>query len=237
MNALFVLAHQDDELAAATRILHLVRAGTIVHCAYLTNGGVSSKARDAESRAALATLGVRNAHFLGSAHGIPDGVLIEHADAALALLERAMNGIALDEIYTLAWEGGHQDHDAAHLIAVAFAARRNLLERTWEFPLYHGHRSRFFRVLSPLANGRAWTRRALALRDGLASALLCRFYTSQRKTWMGLLPEALLKLVVLRRECLRLVDVDHVQGREPRQDVEAAVAVVRVGQGLAQALA
>ncbi|HVR37699.1 MAG TPA: PIG-L family deacetylase [Thermoanaerobaculia bacterium] len=205
MNALFILAHQDDEVAAASRILYLVRGGARVHCAFLTNGAatVSASVRDAESRAALASLNVADLHFIGSENDIPDGKLVEHLDRALELIESAVKTI--DEIYTLAWEGGHHDHDAAHLVAVAFAKRRNLLESTFELPLYNGFRSRNFRVLSPI--GDTWTRRTISLRDGITSSLLCRFYRSQRKTWMGLLPEALIKLVMLRRECIRRVDV------------------------------
>ena len=45
------------------------------------------------------------------------------------------------------------------------------------------------------------------------------------------------QLLLEERRQSRLVNVDDVQGREPRQDVEAALAVVPLGQGLAQALA
>ena len=45
------------------------------------------------------------------------------------------------------------------------------------------------------------------------------------------------QLLLEERRQPRLVDVDDVQRREPGQDVEPAVAVVRLGQGLAQALA
>ena len=45
------------------------------------------------------------------------------------------------------------------------------------------------------------------------------------------------QLLLEERRQPRLVEVDDVQRRQPRQDVEPAVAVVRLGQGLAQALA
>lgn len=35
-----------------------------------------------------------------------------------------------------AWEGGHQDHDAAHLIGRRLADRTGA--RAWQFPLYTG---------------------------------------------------------------------------------------------------
>jgi hypothetical protein len=50
-------------------------------------------------------------------------MLVEHLDRALALLESRVTE-PVDNVWCLAWEGGHQDHDASHLVAVAFAARR-----------------------------------------------------------------------------------------------------------------
>src|SRR6185503_17138294 len=115
MNILFVFAHQDDEIAGATRMLRARRDGDHVQCAYLT----------------------------------------DHVHEALAFLE-SQAGQA-DEVYTLAWEGGHQDHDAAHLVALAFAQRRGI--PCHEMPLYNGYRSpgSLFRVMHPFGDG--WTTR------------------------------------------------------------------------------
>jgi len=215
--ALFVFAHQDDEIAAATRILHLLRTGWTVACVYLTNGeGRRAKAavRDEESRTVLARLGVdlNRVHFAGSREQIPDGRLFEHLDRALKLLEDAEPATP-DEVWTLAYEGGHQDHDAAHLIALAYAARRGA--PCFELPLYHGYKlpGPFFNTLAPLRNGGVWTSRKIALSEGFRIALLCRFYVSQRKTWLGLLPEALLRLALGRREWTRTADVKRVEDK------------------------
>lgn len=212
MHALFVFAHQDDEMATATRIAHLLREGATVSCAVLTNGegrGIVSAVRDEESRRVLTDLGVdlRRVHFLGSETGIPDGQLHQHLDRALQLVEERMRE-PIDEIYCLGYEGGHHDHDASHLVAVALAARRGLLDRCFEMPLYHGHRLRgpFFNVLAPLRTGGEWQSRKIGFREGLRLALLCRYYHSQRKTWLGLLPEAFLRLALARREWTRRVD-------------------------------
>lgn len=212
-HALFVFAHQDDEIAAATRIAFHVRRGWSVSCAYLTDGEgrkASSRERDEESRRVLAALGVAldRVHFLGSEHRIPDGGLAAHLDRALALLEsRVTEGV--DELVCLAWEGGHHDHDAAHLVAAAFAIRRGIVERTRELPLYHGYRMRgpFFQTLAPLRAGRPWEARRITAREGLRVVALCRFYRSQRKTWLGLLPSAILRLVCERKEWTRPIDI------------------------------
>src|ERR1043165_10179605 len=104
MSELYVFAHQDDEVAIAPRIARDVAAGARVVCAFLTDGGAPA-VRDAESRAVMAELGVQDVIFVG----FPERALVEHLDAAYYALEE----IDAEAIVTLAWEGGHQDHDAA----------------------------------------------------------------------------------------------------------------------------
>jgi LmbE family N-acetylglucosaminyl deacetylase len=213
MHTLFVFAHQDDEIAAAARITHALRTGS-VSCVYLTDGqgrGVASRIRDEESRVVLRRLGVdlQRVHFLGSEAQIADGHLVEHLGRALELLEAGVPE-QVDEVFCLAYEGGHADHDASHLVALAFAQRRGV--DCYEMPLYHGFGlpGPFFNTLAPLRVGGAWTGRAIALRDGLAIASLCRLYRSQWKTWLGLMPEALLRLVFGQKEWTRRADVARV---------------------------
>lgn len=209
-HALFVFAHQDDEIAAATRILHLLRDGATVSVVFLTDGEgrrATSDVRDEESRKVLARLGVDlgRVHFAGSRERIPDGRLFEHLDRALQLLDGAAADV--DEVWTLAYEGGHQDHDAAHLVAVAYAETCGV--PCFEMPLYHGYGlpGPFFNTLAPLRNGGPWSARKIGLREGFSIALLCRFYSSQRQTWLGLLPEALLRLAFGRKEWTRRADL------------------------------
>ena len=213
MHALCVFAHQDDEIAMATRIRFLLGQGARVSCVFLTNGqglGVPSHIRDEESRRVLTRLGVTRMHFLGSEHAIPDGALVEHLDRALSLLESQISE-RVDEVYCLAWEGGHADHDASHLVAVTFASRRGILDRCYEMPLYQGRV--LFQTLAPLRLGSPWTSRAFTLREGLLVARLCWVYTSQRRSWLGLLPTALIRLVLMRRESTRRVDVARLRAR------------------------
>lgn len=167
MSKLYVFAHQDDEVAIAPRIARDVASGARVVCAFLTDGGAPAM-RNAESRAVLAELGVDDVIFVG----LPDGRLVEHLEEALAALPRDV-----EEIVTLAWEGGHQDHDAAHLVALALAIARGV--RCLAFPLYRG----YFRVLSPLREG---DKRRLTAREVIKRAMLCWRYPSQRRSWLWL---------------------------------------------------
>jgi LmbE family N-acetylglucosaminyl deacetylase len=211
-NVLFVFAHQDDEMAAASRILFERARGAIVHCAFLTDGGLTAapSIRDRESLRALTELGVDGTHiaFIGSALPIADGALIDHLAIALQELERRMRDVELATVYCLAWEGGHHDHDASHLVAVAFSARRGMPDRCVELPLYRASRIRgMFRVLAPRISGAPWERRRLRWRDALRAAWLVRHYRSQFRSWLGLFPELFVKLVLLRREVSRTVDI------------------------------
>lgn len=209
MNVVFVLAHQDDEVACASRIRFCIARGDRVICVFLTDGAsrVASSIRDDESRAALKQLGVDDVRFIGSREQIADGTLPDHLERALALLERETNA---DEVVTLAWEGGHQDHDAAHLVAAVFAQRRGI--RCIELPLYNGHNAGpLFRVNHPLGDG--WASRPLPLREKLATLRLLRFYRSQRSTWLALGP---LLLLARSREFTRVADLQRAATRPHR---------------------
>jgi LmbE family N-acetylglucosaminyl deacetylase len=186
MNVVFIFAHQDDEVALASRIRFAIIRGDRVTCVCLTDGAsrVPAAIRDAESRTVLSRLGVDDFRVAPVTDRIADGSLPEQLERALAFLEASIG--AVDEVVTLAWEGGHQDHDAAHLVALVFARLRGV--RCLEMPLYTGFETHgpLFRVNSPPGDG--WLRRRLSRREYIANALLGRFYTSQRSTWLGLTP-------------------------------------------------
>src|SRR5688572_141948 len=118
--ALFIFAHQDDEVAIVPRIRREVENGSSVHCFFLTDGsanGASPERRNAESRGVLTSIGVaaENLHFLGSVHQTRDQHLEDSLEQSLQLILQTIGTQPVHRIYTLAWEGGHPDHDAAHL--------------------------------------------------------------------------------------------------------------------------
>jgi LmbE family N-acetylglucosaminyl deacetylase len=216
VTALFVFAHQDDEIAAASRIRYEHERGQSIVCVFLTDGGggrAAPETRNGESASVLSTLSVETVHFLGTSLPIPDGRLPDHLDVALQRLEEIV--IAADTVYCLAWEGGHQDHDASQLVAAAFARRRGILDRCFELPLYHGAGlpGPLFRAMSPLPHRQEWTLRRLTFREGLQISMLARRYPSQRASWIGLFPETFLKLAILRREWVRPVGIERYKRR------------------------
>jgi LmbE family N-acetylglucosaminyl deacetylase len=197
---LFLLAHPDDEFFCSVFIQDELAKERRVIVAYLTDGGwggQSVRRRIDESLAVLARLGVPSSdvHFVGAERSIPDGALPNHMQSAYEAVKRVVGESDL-RIYTTAWEGGHQDHDACHAIATRLALHHGVTE-VYQFPLYNaaGARPPLFNVMSALqANGctearmLTWSERASFLRNAFS-------YPSQWKTWLGLLPFATLRLL------------------------------------------
>lgn len=189
--ALFLFAHQDDEFGVLQHIADYRRHGVRVACAYLTDGQARSARaaqRNAESRRVLQRLGVA-AHdiaFAGEALGIADACLPLRLDCAHAWIGAWLDRHAAPAgLHVPAWEGGHQDHDALHAVAVELAAARGLLASTWQYSLYHGagRRGPLPRVLAPLAANGAASLRPIPWRDRWRNLRCCLGYPSQRATW------------------------------------------------------
>jgi LmbE family N-acetylglucosaminyl deacetylase len=194
--ALFLLAHQDDEIAFSPLIARFFEQGRPMRVVYLTDGaagGTTPARRARESERALAALGVPASaiRFLGTTLSIPDGGLFRHlAEVYGALAGHCRDLQDFGDLYTMAWEGGHPDHDAAHVLAMKLAIELGLADRTWQVPFYRAadRGPPFFKLFAPLqTNGPA---RALpaARQDALLRAAAIRFYPSQWRTFLGLGP-------------------------------------------------
>src|SRR5262249_38799926 len=92
--------------------------------------------RRQEARRALRMVGA-NAVFLSdlAPGGIADQELFRSLPAAIAALEKVIVQARPECILTLAYEGGHPDHDAACFMAFVIGRRTHL--PVWESPLYH----------------------------------------------------------------------------------------------------
>lgn len=214
----FLLPHPDDEFAVALPLRDLVRAGAAVDAVFLTDGGFGGQnvdRREAESRAVLGELGLVDAgvHFLGRRHALPDGGLYLHLDRALSVLETWLAAReSPDVIHLPAWEGGHQDHDAAHLLGLALGRSRPQVALR-QFPLYRpvAARGPMFRVMSPLAENGAPFARYTTLGERIGHLRLCTRYRSQWRSWLGLLPLTLLHHLADGRFTSQPVDPARVQ--------------------------
>jgi LmbE family N-acetylglucosaminyl deacetylase len=218
-DAVFVFAHQDDEIGALTRLRWEVARGSRVWCCYLTDGAsaVAASVRDRESLVTLERAGVERARvgFLGDPERIADGNLPFETPRALRMLAAwaaAIQNVA--RIYVLDWEGGHHDHDAANVVAAAFARQRGAPD-VMVYSMYNGWRrpSGWFRVTSLIPAPGAMVRRRLSLWEALRPVFAILGYPSQRRTWLGLGPGLALRAIVAREERLRKLDTSRLAAR------------------------
>lgn len=219
--ALFIFPHADDEFAVSALIRDCTQSSTRVVCAYMTDGafgGQSTERRERETVSALDGLCVaeHDILFLGKRHRIPDGSLhlnLERALDVLTIVAESFEGPV--RLFCPAWEGGHQDHDAAHVLALALAARLGPGTGVWQFPLYNGAGlpGPFFRVMSPLPENGPTRDRACSAGERLLQVRFCLNYPSQWKTWVGLLPFVVWHMVWDGRFYLQCADARRV--REP----------------------
>lgn len=217
----FIFAHQDDEAAIFWEIEKSCAEGFLPIIFYLTSGtpnGANSSIRNVESLNVLAKFGIESnqVFFLGSEYAIPDGQLIEHLKVAYDEVLNVINKLGLPHyLYFLAWEGGHQDHDAVHLIGVSIAKKINRVEWSYQFPLYSGKGlpNILFRLFSPLEqNGKVlikpipFKRRIFYIKNIFG-------YPSQWKTWVGLLPFYLIHHLLMGRQVLQKVSEYRIESK------------------------
>lgn len=199
MTTVYLFAHQDDEIAVLHLVAEAKSRGERLACVYLTNGawaGVTSGVRNAESAKSLAALGVAPDEmiFLGTTLDVPDGALVEHLDRSFSALIQIADNLQgtsnkVRRFVMHAWEGGHQDHDAVHILGCALARHFGVTEHSRQFPLYRKSDSRWtMGFASPLtANGAVETFRIPVSRRFKNLRLLAN-YRSQARVMLKLLP-------------------------------------------------
>lgn len=143
-----LVAHPDDESVGCGVLLQRMRNGIVV---FATDGGPTDRyfwgeygtreayveLREREARDALGIVGIREVHYLAG----PDGRRIQDQEAfrclptAFASLKQLVDELKPQALLTLAYEGGHPDHDSCSVLAHALQSERKL--PVWEVPLYH----------------------------------------------------------------------------------------------------
>jgi LmbE family N-acetylglucosaminyl deacetylase len=146
-----LVAHPDDECILCGGILQKMRDPVVV---YATDGAPQDryfwrayKSREAylrlrqeESRRALAFVGVSEITFLSEREErLVDQELFLNLAVAYPLLREEVVRKQPDAILTLAYEGGHPDHDSCSFLASELGSETGL--PIWEAPLYRRRRS------------------------------------------------------------------------------------------------
>ena len=107
----------------------------------------------------------------------------------------AVDAVILDSLspisvlYMHAWEGGHQDHDAVHLIGVTYATKAGLIDVSRQFAAYRAASNPLgLTIFAPLAEYGAVSAEPIPLAARLHYLRLNFSYPSQWKTWIALFP-------------------------------------------------
>jgi LmbE family N-acetylglucosaminyl deacetylase len=219
---IYLFAHQDDEFGVYQTIETGAEAGRRPICIFLTDGaggGASPDARNKESLKVLTQLGVApgDIHFIGSEQGIPDGGLVDELPRARELTFQILDTLSGPISFTgHAWEGGHPDHDAAHLLMLWCAKDLNLpLDAVRCFALYNAKDmpGPFFRVLAPITSHGAVTRETIPWADRLRHLRLYLTYRTQWRTLVGLYPIILLHYLTSGAQTLQHPATERPSGR------------------------
>ncbi|HEY3928940.1 MAG TPA: PIG-L family deacetylase [Candidatus Koribacter sp.] len=144
---LLLVAHPDDESISCGALLQRIREPIVV---YGTDGGPEDQyfwgkygspeqyvaLRREEATNALGAVGVREIHWLRDAQGrqFRDQHLFRNLPPAAEALRKLVAEYKPDVILTLAYEGGHPDHDSCNFLGRQIATGFNL--PVWEAPLY-----------------------------------------------------------------------------------------------------
>lgn len=148
---LVLVAHPDDETVGCGGLLQRIVEPVVV---FATDGAPRDqyfwgkcgsrlryqRVREEEARTALGTIGVSEVSFLGAdplvnGEGIADQDLHAHMSEAHRRIAAQIGRLRPDAIVTVAYEGGHPDHDCCSMIAAQVGLSFQI--PVWEFPLYH----------------------------------------------------------------------------------------------------
>lgn len=142
-----LVAHPDDEVIAFAGLIQQMKRAVVV---FATDGAPRdsgfwrdyasrdhyAEIRREEARRALAITGAQPIFLADRVQdGIVDQELFLRLPQAVSALEEVIADVAPTSLLTLAYEGGHPDHDACSFVCACVGRRRKI--PVWESPLYH----------------------------------------------------------------------------------------------------
>ena len=215
MSVALILAHMDDEVFIIPYLLKLSKEETLVNVYYLTKSeGRDSRfnqaVREKESINFLSKLIPSvNINFIGRQLGILD---LKAHERIPEIINELLQHIPEDttKVVTTNFEGGHIDHDTTCFIAQHVANKKSL--DLFVFNLYRSKFKKFsfYQVMKLPDSNEEAIRVPLKFSEIMTILKIPMTYVSQWRTWVGIFPFLLIKLV-LRRAIwlLTLNDIDY----------------------------
>lgn len=185
---LFLLSHCDDEIFLLPFLLDSNAESTVVFFStrQVTNGPESIRKIEAtEANRLLNQFQKLETVFLEPE--VRDGKIFQDfGPENYQYLEELIDRVKPDELVALAYEGGHQDHDAVEVISKHLCANKNLEMVTCPAYCSSIFSKNLFRVMKSEKRQENFTvNRLLNVWVALRIILI---YKSQFKTWIGLAP-------------------------------------------------
>lgn len=188
---LVLVAHPDDECIAFGALLQRIREPIVV---FATDGSPEdpyfwqkygsrqayARLRRNETMQAMKAAGVKDVVFLCEMPGgevLVDQQLFRNLRAAFEMVSDLALRRMPSALLTLAYEGGHPDHDSCSFLAALLAKQHRI--PCWEAPLYHrlpdggGEFQQFVRPVDDIVDMKPTLAEQVVKRD------MCRAYASQ----------------------------------------------------------
>jgi hypothetical protein len=190
---LFLLSHCDDEVFLIPFFLQPDTENTVVF--FSTQPNFDGNERVRMNEAISVNRFLNRFQKLETVFLIPevrDGKIHEDFNVSqLSFLEEVIHRVKPDEIVTLAYEGGHQDHDTVELVSNILSQAHKIKLKTC--PAYSSVRfSRNFFSVMKAEDPRERVRIKRLLNLWVALRIIF-IYKSQFKTWVGLAPFILIR--------------------------------------------
>lgn len=205
---IFLLAHQDDEIAILKSIKTIIEKNERIYIFFLTNGNNSKyndnlliKKREKESKKVLSELGVNleNVIFLGNLLKIKSYKLINKLDKTYQKLSKFINNInGKITIYSHAWEGGNIDHDSTFILTLKLIRNYSKILTSYQFPFYNSYKMslNFYRIFYPISENGRPLKLKISLYEKVKFIKYLFYYTSQSKIWLALYPFVIMKILL-----------------------------------------
>lgn len=197
---LVVVAHPDDDAVACGALLQRMREPHVVFCTdgaprdeYFWRGYATREAyahvRLQEAARAMQAAGVRDwgSVALVERDAFVDQELFRQLTGAMAWLRDFAMRAQPEAILTLAYEGGHPDHDACSFLARQLADE--FAVPVWEAPLYHRAKLAKMTVQSFIRTDGTAVRIEITAEELVRKRAMFEAYESQRETLANFDPQ------------------------------------------------